>query len=279
MEVETTTFPRITKVWAKNFRSIENLELELAPLTVLVGPNASGKSNIVDVLRFVSDALRNGLEAALTSRRGDHAARRTSPRRRFTDITIGLNVNNHGASGEYEFVVRLFRDGRHKVMYEMASAKHFNDQKSGDWRIGIKEGRLVYPRLGRLKEQPEDQYTRMNIEAAVESMTSAGTDLGFPFRSFPHLTSLISPKMTIASFFGLERTLSQIEKFLADMRFYHVFPDALREPQLMASKYPLEERGQNLASVLGDMRQKKNSYFPELVATLSQVVPGFKTFL
>ena len=33
----------VTKVWAHDFRSIEAAELELEPLTVLVGPNASGK--------------------------------------------------------------------------------------------------------------------------------------------------------------------------------------------------------------------------------------------
>ena len=31
-----------------NFKSIEELELELAPLTILIGPPASGKSNILD---------------------------------------------------------------------------------------------------------------------------------------------------------------------------------------------------------------------------------------
>ena len=35
---------RITRIRAKNYRSIRELDLELGPLTVLVGPNASGKS-------------------------------------------------------------------------------------------------------------------------------------------------------------------------------------------------------------------------------------------
>ena len=53
--------PSITKVWAKNFRSIEFAELELNPLTVLVGPNASGKSNLMDIFRFLGDMVRLGL--------------------------------------------------------------------------------------------------------------------------------------------------------------------------------------------------------------------------
>ena len=44
---------QIERVWAKNFRSIADATLDLGPMTVLVGPNASGKSNLLDVLRFM----------------------------------------------------------------------------------------------------------------------------------------------------------------------------------------------------------------------------------
>jgi len=71
-----------------------------------------------------------------------------------------------------------------------------------------------------------------------------------------------------------EQRLSECARFLANMRFYHIFPDALREPQLIASKYPLEEHGENLASVLGEMKRKRSSDLSELIAVLGQVVPG-----
>ena len=69
MAAEPEPRPSITKVWAKNFRSIEYAELELDPLTVLVGPNASGKSNLLDMLGLLADAVRDGLETAIPPRR------------------------------------------------------------------------------------------------------------------------------------------------------------------------------------------------------------------
>ena len=63
---------KVTRVWARNFRSIADATLELTPLTVLVGPNASGKSNVLDVLHFLSDALRTDLESALSAASRDH---------------------------------------------------------------------------------------------------------------------------------------------------------------------------------------------------------------
>ena len=69
MVVDPESRPRIAKVWANNFRSIESAELELGPLTVLVGPNASGKSNLMDILWFLGDSARLGLESGHNSAR------------------------------------------------------------------------------------------------------------------------------------------------------------------------------------------------------------------
>ena len=46
------------------------LMITLGPLTVLVGPNASGKSNFVDALKFVSSGLDRGLEEVVAGRHG-----------------------------------------------------------------------------------------------------------------------------------------------------------------------------------------------------------------
>ena len=60
----------IQRINAYNFRSIGDVELELGPLTALVGINGSGKSNIGDALRFMSEYLRDGLDTAVSRRNG-----------------------------------------------------------------------------------------------------------------------------------------------------------------------------------------------------------------
>ena len=42
----------LERVHIKNYLSLRNVTLPLKPLTVLVGPNASGKSNVLGALRF-----------------------------------------------------------------------------------------------------------------------------------------------------------------------------------------------------------------------------------
>ena len=47
----------LEKLHIKNFLSLRNVTLPLKPLTVLVGPNASGKSNTLRSLRLVNGML------------------------------------------------------------------------------------------------------------------------------------------------------------------------------------------------------------------------------
>jgi len=44
----------LSKIKIRNFKSIEDLELKLAPLTIFVGPNASGKSNVLENIAILA---------------------------------------------------------------------------------------------------------------------------------------------------------------------------------------------------------------------------------
>ncbi len=48
-----TTPTRLNRIRVAGFRSLRKVELDLAPVTVLIGPNGSGKSNLLSVLRMI----------------------------------------------------------------------------------------------------------------------------------------------------------------------------------------------------------------------------------
>ena len=68
----------ITRVILKNYKSIAACDVHLGPLTFLVGRNGSGKSNFLDALRFVADALNTSLDHAIRDRGGINDVRRRS---------------------------------------------------------------------------------------------------------------------------------------------------------------------------------------------------------
>ncbi len=74
----------IRRVELRNYRSIEHCDVELGPLMFLVGPNASGKSNFLDALRFVADCLNTSVDQALRSRGGFRSVCRMGTAKTFS---------------------------------------------------------------------------------------------------------------------------------------------------------------------------------------------------
>ncbi len=58
----------ITKIEAKNFRSLRYIEQSLSNFHVLIGANASGKTTFLDVISFLADIVRFGIDKAIYDR-------------------------------------------------------------------------------------------------------------------------------------------------------------------------------------------------------------------
>lgn len=60
----------ISRVILKNWRNFAHVDVLLGDRVFIVGANASGKSNFLDVFRFLRDIAKNGLQKAIESRGG-----------------------------------------------------------------------------------------------------------------------------------------------------------------------------------------------------------------
>lgn len=68
----------LQRVVLRNYKSIGYCDVSLRPLTYMVGSNGAGKSNFMDALHFVADALRGSLDSAFNERGGLSEVRRRS---------------------------------------------------------------------------------------------------------------------------------------------------------------------------------------------------------
>ncbi len=60
----------IESLSVENFRSIKNLDIDLTKLTVLIGANGTGKSNLVKLIEFIGDIPRSGITMAINKNGG-----------------------------------------------------------------------------------------------------------------------------------------------------------------------------------------------------------------
>jgi predicted ATPase len=85
---------RVKRLQLKNWRNFSDVDIALQSRAFFVGPNAAGKSNLLDALRFLRDvaaATGGGLQEAV-ARRGGVKALRCLAARRDTDISLEVHI-------------------------------------------------------------------------------------------------------------------------------------------------------------------------------------------
>lgn len=169
--------PRIKELQLKNYKSIEHCNIKFSPLTLLVGRNGVGKSNILDALRFTSEALQSTLEYAIRERGGIDQVRRKSLGGRPTNPAIAMRLALPDGEAEYAFKIAAVQGGGFRVARERCHllsggveiVYHTRDGEVIEWRniqapmpassndrlllvaaSGIPQFRLVYDILTRM---------------------------------------------------------------------------------------------------------------------------------
>lgn len=106
---------RFTSLRITNWRNFRSAEVPLQPRTFIVGPNASGKSNLLDAFRFLKEiAERGGSLFGAIERRGGMKAIRSLHARDKTDIAFDATVAaDDGTEWRYELVIGESAAGRH----------------------------------------------------------------------------------------------------------------------------------------------------------------------
>src|SRR4030042_1234629 len=89
----------VSHIILKNWRNFRFVDVELGNRVFLVGPNASGKSNFLDVFRFLRDIAKpgGGLQKAF-SERGGLSKIRCLAARQHPDIEIEARLSEYASN-------------------------------------------------------------------------------------------------------------------------------------------------------------------------------------
>jgi predicted ATPase len=138
----------ISKIALKNWRNFENVEVDLTDRVFVVGPNAAGKSNFLDVFKFLRDIAlpRGGLQEAINQRGGIPKIRCLSARKetevgitlelkdsgdeKFTwRYSIGVKLEQRGSREPYLTHERVWRNGEPEPLLDRPNDKDEGDPK------------------------------------------------------------------------------------------------------------------------------------------------------
>jgi predicted ATPase len=233
--MSTSTF--LTRVILENYKSLARCDVSLGPLSFLVGANGSGKSNFLDALRFVADALRSSLDHAIRDRGGINEVRlRSGGHPRHFGIRLEFALES-GHRGYYAFRIGALSEGGYVVQQEDCSI------------------------LGPDVLSPPANYSvrRGKVTSASSSVTPAA----------------VRDRLYLVNASGLPE-FRPLYEALSNMGFYNLNPDQIRDLQPPDMGELLTRDGSNLASVLGQLSSHAPETKHRVEEYLGKVVAGIQ---
>lgn len=226
----------VQSVTIRNYKSIEKCAVELGKLTVLVGRNGSGKSNFLDALRFVTDALQTSLDHAIKFRGGLEAVRRrsTGHPRNFA-LALDLELPDW-RKATYRFEIAARAQGGFEVKREKLRITDLSGAPHAHYEI--RDGRVRDSSSGPMPPAATDRLYLVNASGLQ------------PFRP--------------------------VYDGLASMGFYNLNPDSMKELQSPDAGELLHRDGSNVASVLSRLSADQPAAVERLNEYLRHIVPGIQ---
>jgi predicted ATPase len=244
--------PFLRRVRIRNYKSIAFCDVTLEPLTVLVGRNGSGKSNFLDALAFVRDALATNLTEATQKHGGWPSILCRSVPADEVSFELDLDVGNPwpdpgaGTVVEYGFAISQGPFGPPMIRREwfrVPAGPHFD--RTGQPSPAGTSVAYVWT-----FDHPDIPYSRVLPPRPDRSWLD----------SFP------------------ESPFDDVVRALRLLTLYNFDPRPVRQPQQSVPGTLLESDGRNLAGVIRDVGRIDPDTVERVGQFLSVIVPEVERF-
>ena len=272
------------KIKVENFRSFKDIDVNLKNFNILIGPNASGKSNFIEVFRFIRDIVNNGLQNAISMQGGFEYLRNINTKEPVR-IRIEFKIDESGHS----FFSELQKDNKFleliDVIYDFSLDydDSLNNVKIVDDEF-IRSYQIVEKKyINNKKEFEEDKKVIgkgvikwKNNNGKVERGTTS-KDLKPFFDEYPFI---LDPKYLGKTILQQNSLILQSTKFvypffegvdsIGNISIFNLDSKLPRRSTPITGKGVLEEDGRNLALVLKKIieNEENKQIFLDLLSDL-----------
>ncbi len=149
---------RFLRLRLENWKNFTKGDVPLEGRVFLVGPNASGKSNLLDAFRFFHDivSVGGGFEEAVDIRRGGVTRLRSLAARRYPDIQLEVHIGSSSASPQWEYELHFTQDNQRRPVIRMERA--------------ARDGRTLWKRPNEKDKHDPERLTQTFLEQKSENL-------------------------------------------------------------------------------------------------------------
>ena len=215
---------RFRNLRLRNWKNFEAVDVELQDRMFLVGPNASGKSNLLDAFRFLRDlaSVGGGFTEAVGRRDGVSTIRCLAARR-YPDIEIDVELQD-------------------------------SDGQSWEYRLSFKQDNQRRPVVG-MERVVRDGHTILDRPDADDQADPARL-------TQTHLEQV-----------NVNRKFRGLASFFASIRYLHIVPQLVREPDRSVGRSNDPYGGDFLEQVASSNKRTRSARLRRIQTALRVAVP------
>jgi len=214
---------RFVRVRLENWRNFLNVDVALQRRVIIVGPNASGKSNFLDAFKFLRDVAdaQGGFQRAIDTRRGVSQIRSLHARR-YPNVVIDVDIDVDEQAWRYR--LEFTQDNRRRPLIARERV--------------IRNKDIILDR-----PDEEDRADRNRLTQTFLEQVNAN------------------------------RKFREVNEFLAQVRYLHLVPQLVREPDRSVGRIRDPFGGDFLEQVARTPRATLDSRLRRIKDALRVAVP------
>lgn len=117
----------ISRIRLQNWKNFKDTEADLARRVFIIGPNASGKSNLLDAFRFLRDLATKGLRQAVSARGGVSAIRCLAARE-SPSIALDVTISSDDGDLLWRYEIEFNQDAQRTPLVRTERVEDLRDR-------------------------------------------------------------------------------------------------------------------------------------------------------
>lgn len=268
---------KIKEIHVENYRSLRNITFRPGDLTVVIGANGSGKSNLASAFEFLSDVYDNGLEYAVLKKGGFEniayrGKRRTKSAIQFSVDYVLENKDRfpiffHGP--ERAKLLRVKHSFAFKASVQTIRADYHVIEESLEFYKDAENDNLencdTWPLYFKMTKRGEDLEVEKGQEQNNEEI-----DQYVDYLKITQKFNKSGPNIGALDLIGLGRGTP------SGMSVHQFSPQIARAPGAPTPSPKLTSYGENLAALVDWLQRNHPKGWRQVESSMQEIVPGLE---
>jgi len=267
---------RLHRLEIHNYKSLRNVAIEPTPLSVFVGPNAAGKTNLADAIDFLRHVYAWGLEKAVAYKGGYENICYRDSRRSKEPIYFRIVLEIPGLSFSSPGL-----EGKPEEFFLIDHSFGFKARSVGiPSRFAISSEQIIISR--RVPGGPFQEVRRITRDAQGMVQGMSEPELEVLEETFwveeeeGRLGSLLILLPMVTKVKGFRLPAKSFESLMGSLRVFQLDPRSCRESGVPTPNPDLDRSGRNLPVALDHMKKAFPEKYDAVLAAAQMVMPSLE---